>query len=92
MNEIIKLESEFRRIENIYLEKRKAINVDESNHFIITLSYSELSKKFIENETKGIVDFANNLINNANDESVEKEINSKTELFLNEFALSLIYS
>ncbi|MBC5835862.1 hypothetical protein G6N05_05635 [Flavobacterium sp. F372] len=92
MNEIIKLESEFRRIENIYLEKRKAISADESNHFTITLSYSELSKKFIENETKGIVDFANNLINNANDENVEKEINSKTELFLTEFALSLIYS
>ena len=92
MNEIIKLETEFKRIKSIYLEKRNAINVNESNHFTIPLSYSVLSKEFSEKEAKKIIAFAEDLIKNTSDEKLKNEINSKTELFLTEFAFSLIYS
>lgn len=89
MNELTRLESELKKIENIYLEKKKNLIIDDSNHFTMLLSYQLLSKEFVEKEVKCLINFTNELINKTDSELIQKELKEKTEYFLTSFPIDL---
>lgn len=92
MNEITKLEAEFNRIENIYMQKRESLNVNNENYFLPILEYTKLSKEFTEKDCPKLTEFAEKLMIESNDETIKKTITENTANFMAELSLKIIYS